>query len=64
LECYSDTSINKIHVGAIQHADGIVTACDEAHRTVESHLDGKLVMKHSDTNTEEEYVSFYEKLMS
>ena len=64
LECYSDTSINKIHAGAIQHADGIVTACDEAHRTVESHLDGKLVMKHSDTNTEEEYVSFYEKLMS
>lgn len=64
LECYKDSNINKIHIGAVKHSDAIVTACDEAHKVVENHLDGKLVMRHNDENTEEEYVSFYEKLMS
>lgn len=64
LECYKDSNINKIHIGAVKHSDAIVTACDEAHKAIENHLDGKLVMRHNDENTEEEYVSFYEKLMS
>jgi starch synthase len=64
LECFGNGSVNNVNIGAVKHSDGIVTGCDEAHKSVEDHLQGKLVMRHSDTNTQEEYVSFYEKLMS
>jgi starch synthase len=64
LECYENASVNKVQIGAVKHSDGIVTACAEAHRSVESHLNGKLVMRHSDENTEANYTTFYEKLMS
>jgi starch synthase len=64
LECFGNGSVNNVHIGAVKHSDGIVTACEEAHRSVEEHLQGKLVMRHTDSHTQEEYVSFYEKLMS
>jgi starch synthase len=63
LECFDNASVNNVHIGAVKHADGIITACEDAHRAVASHLDGKLVMKHSEENTEENYVSFYQQLM-
>jgi hypothetical protein len=47
----------------VKHSDGVVTNCDEAHRSVESHLEGKLVMKHSDVDAEQNYVAFYKQFM-
>lgn len=64
LECFGDATLNKVNIGAVKHSDGIVTACDEAYKSVEDFLDGKPVMRHSDENPEINYVSFYEKLLS
>ncbi len=64
LECFGNGSVNQINIGAVKHSDAIVTGCDEAHKSVEDFLDGKLVMRHTDENLEEDYVSLYEKLMS
>jgi hypothetical protein len=56
--------LNKVNIGAVKHSDGIVTACDEAYKSVEDFLDGKPVMRHTDESPEINYVSFYEKLLS
>lgn len=64
LENFSNSDLNEIQKGAVQHADGIVTGCEEAHRSVEDFLHGKLVMRHSEDNTQENYVTFYQQLMS
>jgi starch synthase len=63
-ECFENSSLNELNVGAVKHADGVVTACEDAHRSVESHLEGKLVMKHSDVDVEQNYVSFYKQFLS
>lgn len=62
-ECFENSSLNELNVGAVKHSDGVVTNCDEAHRSVESHLEGKLVMKHSDVDAEQNYVAFYKQFM-
>jgi starch synthase len=64
LECFGDATLNKVNIGAVKHSDGIVTACDEAYKSVEDFLDGKPVMRHTDESPEINYVSFYEKLLS
>ena len=64
LECFGNGSVNQINIGAVKHSDAIVTGCAEAHKSVEDFLEGKLVMRHTDDNIQEAYVSFYEKLMS
>lgn len=63
-ECFENSSLNELNVGAVKHSDGVVTNCDDAHRSVESHLEGKLVMKHSDVDAEQNYVTFYKQFMS
>ncbi len=63
-ECFENSSLNELNVGAVKHSDGVVTNCDEAHRSVENHLEGKLVMKHSDVDAEQNYVTFYKQFMS
>jgi starch synthase len=62
-ECFENSSLNELNVGAVKHSDGVVTNCDEAHRSVENHLEGKLVMKHSDVDAEQNYVTFYKQFM-
>jgi starch synthase len=62
-ECFENSSLNELNVGAVKHSDGVVTNCDEAHRSVESHLEGKLVMKQSDVDAEQNYVAFYKQFM-
>ena len=64
LECFGNGSVNQINIGAVKHSDAIVTGCAIAHKSVEDFLDGKLVMRHTDDNIQEDYVSFYEKLIS
>jgi starch synthase len=63
LECFENASVNQVNIGAVKHSDGIVTGSDEAHRSVENHLEGKLVMRHSDVDAEQNYVTFYKQFM-
>ena len=64
LECFADGRLQSLHQGAASYADAIVTSCDEAHRCIENHINAKLVMRHSDEQIGEQYVTFYDQVMS
>ncbi|PHX92183.1 MAG: starch synthase [Flavobacteriales bacterium] len=61
---FGDASVNDMNIGAVKHADAVVTSSEEAHRVVEDHLENKIVMRHSDDNTASQYSSLYERLLS
>lgn len=64
MECFAGGNINDLHKGAVSFADAVVTSCDEAHRCIESHLLEKPVMRHSDEQIGDQYVTFYDQIMS
>jgi starch synthase len=64
MQCFADGNIKSLHQGAASYADAVVTSCDEAHRCVAEHISSKPVMRHSDDPIGEQYVSFYEKVIS
>lgn len=64
LECFADGKIQDLHIGAVSFADAVVTSCDEAHNCVENHILSKPVMRHSDDQIGDQYVTFYDRIMS
>jgi starch synthase len=61
---FSDPDINGLNLGAVTHADAIVTNCDDMSKKISAEIDSKPNMRHSDEGFEEQYVTFYESLMS
>ena len=64
MQCFADGKLQSLHKGAVSYADAVVTTCDEAHRCVEEHISSKPVMRHTDEPIGEQYVSFYERVIS
>lgn len=64
LQCFADGKVQSLHIGAVSFADAVVTTCDEAYNCVEDHLQSKPTMRHSDDQIGEQYVTFYEQVMS
>lgn len=64
MECYADGRVQSLHIGAVSFADAVVTTCDEAFSCVEKHIHSKPMMRHCDDQIGEQYVTFYEQVMS
>lgn len=61
---FADADLNSLHLGAVRHADAIVTNGSDVHDSISAHFAEKPVMRHSDEGFEEQYVTFYDQLMS
>ena len=64
VACFSDATVANLHRGAIQHADAVVTGCEEAHQAISDILHEKPVLRHCEDEYGDKYVTFYEQLMS
>lgn len=61
---FAGADFHSLHLGAVTHADAVVTNGEDAHQSYASHAAQKPVMRHTDEGFEEQYVTFYEQLMS
>jgi starch synthase len=61
---FNDADLTGLHIGAVTHADAVVTLEDKVDLTLGDHLNSKPTMRHTDEGFEEQYVTFYEQLMS
>jgi starch synthase len=61
---FNDADLAGLHIGAVTHADAVVTLEDKVDITLGDHLNSKPTMRHTDEGFEEQYVTFYEQLMS
>lgn len=64
MGAFATANLENLHISAVTHADAIVTSCDEIHNAMAHHIAEKPTMRHSDEEYEEQYVTFYDKLMS
>lgn len=61
---YADADLQSLHLGAVENADAIVTNGDAIHKSISGHAAQKPLMQHTDEGMEEQYVTFYDRLMS
>lgn len=61
---FSQSDLDGLHKGAIAHADAVITTSDGVASQVAAEIADKPNMRHSDEGFEDQYVTFYEQLMS
>ncbi|MCC7298719.1 MAG: glycogen/starch synthase [Bacteroidia bacterium] len=61
---FNNPDLTNLHIGAVTHADAIVTNGDSIDKELLGHYAEKPTMRHTDEGFEEQYVTFYEQLMS
>lgn len=61
---FNDPSLTGLHMGAVAHADAVVTNSDNMAASIASELGNKPTMRHTDEGFEDQYVTFYDQLMS
>lgn len=62
---FADPDLNGLQLGAITHADAVVTNDSQnIGKELQGQLDSKPTMHHTDDGFEDQYVTFYEQLMS
>ena len=64
LAAYGTGHCKSLQLGGIKHADAIVNCCDEVDEEVANHLTEKMVMDHSNDDSGDKYMDFYDKVMS
>jgi len=64
MQGFSDGQVDSLHKAAVTFADAVVTTCDQAHSCVKEQIASKPVMRHSDDQIGEQYVTFYDQVMS
>jgi len=64
MESFVSGDVSSLHMGAVAHSDALVTNSEEVHAAFASQMAEKPVMRHSDEGFEEQYVTFYEQLLS
>jgi starch synthase len=64
MQGFSDGQVDSLHKAAATFADAVVTTCDQAHSCVKEQIASKPVMRHSDDQIGEQYVTFYDQVMS
>jgi len=63
LAAYGTGHCKSLQLGGIKHADAIVNCCEEVDAEVANHLTEKMVMEHSDDDSGDKYMDFYDKVM-
>jgi starch synthase len=61
---YADSDLKGLHIGAVRHSDAVITNGINMENQMADHLAEKPTLRHSDEGFEEQYVTFYEQLMS
>lgn len=61
---FQQSDLDGLHKGAIAHADAVITNSDGVASQVAAEIADKPSMRHSDEGFEDQYVTFYEQLMS
>jgi starch synthase len=64
MSSFDGGEISNLHMGAVKHSDALVTNGEDVHATYAVHMAEKPVMRHTDEGFEEQYVTFYDQLMS
>lgn len=64
LEAYASADWNSLKRGGIMHSDAIVNCCPGSASDMQEQLANKLVLEHSDENTGDKYMDFYDKVLA
>ena len=66
LKAFATADWNSLNKGGIMHSDAVVNCCNGSDMDAETagHLSEKMVLEHSDDETGDKYLDFYDKVLS